>query len=273
MTTPIETYDGILVKREDLCFDAPAPPFSKLRGLMVHLKKQKQLGITTIGYVETSISMAGWGVAWACELLGLHAVIFNPVYKNETCKTLLSHRKQWKKFNAQIIDLTAGRTKVNWYIARKILIKDYPNSILLPLGLSLSETVEETSKVVIETFSDINVNSLVICVGSGTISSGVWRGLDKIKWKGTIHGVMCTTGNKNAKLKRIEHKSGVSNSGMFKSPTEFHIIDPGWEYTEEATVSLPPFPCNRFYDRKAWQWLIENRSEVKEPILFWNIGH
>ena len=67
--TPVESHtlpDGtsVLVKHEDLCFAEPAPPFSKLRGLVEHLQKIKRdkPTITHIAYVESAVSMAGW--AW-----------------------------------------------------------------------------------------------------------------------------------------------------------------------------------------------------------------
>jgi hypothetical protein len=34
----------------------------------------------------------------------------------------------------------------------------------------------------------------------------------------------------------------------------------------------PPFPCNPYYDLKAWEWLMKNKGQLEEPILFWNIG-
>lgn len=64
--TPIELYNigntPIYVKREDMCAPEGAPPFSKIRGLMKVLKNLKAQGYTHIGYTETSVSMAGWGL-------------------------------------------------------------------------------------------------------------------------------------------------------------------------------------------------------------------
>lgn len=59
--TPIEEYEGIHVKREDLSAPPGAPPFSKIRGLVRHLEKLKKQGFIGAAYVETSVSMAGWG--------------------------------------------------------------------------------------------------------------------------------------------------------------------------------------------------------------------
>ena len=33
-----------------------------------------------------------------------------------------------------------------------------------------------------------------------------------------------------------------------------------------------PFPCNEFWDKKAWYWLEQNIEKFKGDILFWNLG-
>src|SRR5690606_14344341 len=110
--TPIEEYDGIYVKREDLCAPEGVPPFSKIRGLVKHLEKLKREGYIGVSYVETSVSMAGWGVAWACYHLGMKCRIFNPVYK-KSIPLLEFHRQQWERWGAELVDIPAGMAKVN----------------------------------------------------------------------------------------------------------------------------------------------------------------
>jgi hypothetical protein len=57
---------------------------------------------------------------------------------------------------------------------------------------------------------------------------------------------------------------------LFASP-KIHIIDTGAKYEETATVNAP-FPCNAYYDAKAWGWVVQNYAVLKKPVLFWNIG-
>lgn len=268
--TPVEKYiiqdKTIFVKREDLSCVPPGPPFSKMRGLMKVLKGLKQQGITTIGYTETSISMAGWGVAYGCFILGLQCILFDPQYKN-TPPLLSYHRKQWKKFNAKIIPLKAGMAKVNWNISRRELKKE-SNSILLPLGLPFLETIEETTKEVVRTRqAGIDPNTIIVNVGSGTIAAGIIKGFEDKK----VYGIMGRTGNVKKKLLNILKKSSIINQGLFNKTVDFELIDPCWEYTERSEISCP-FPCHPFYDLKAWQWLMENIEKLESPILFWNIG-
>lgn len=272
--TPIETYEvqgqKVYVKREDLCAPEGAPTFSKIRGLIPHLQHLKECGFCTVGYTETSVSMAGWGVAWAGEQLGLKTVIFDPQYKN-TPPLLHYHRKQWSKFsNVVLIPIKAGMAKVNWNISKNILREQYGDkAILLPLGLPLDESVEATACEASNTLNELDFKTVVINVGSGTMTAGIWKGLDKKQ--GLMYGIMGRTGSVYNKLNTIQKKSGKLNSGLFSSNWKLKLVNPGWEYTQMSKYPCP-FPCHPYYDRKAWQWLCENINQLEPPILFWNIG-
>jgi threonine dehydratase len=274
--TPVETYQvggrDVFVKREDLCCPG-GPTFSKVRGIIDHLTALQKTGVQVVGYCETSISMAGWGIAWACEQLSMTAVIYDPQYV-ETCNTLKRHRTMWAKHNATIRSINASMAKVNWYVCKKRLVEEFgPQAVMLPLGLPFEETIQATSQIVIDTLIRLpNIPSVVINVGSGTICAGLWQGLEVLRhFPVTIYGIMGRTGNISYKTIIIEKKAHLYTSGLMRSRTKLKLIDPGWEYTDASTAECP-FPCNKFYDLKAWQWLCENINLLTEPILFWNIG-
>ncbi len=274
--TPVIDYEVgellVNVKREEMCCP-DGPPFSKMRGIVTHMKKLKESGITVVGYTETSISMAGWGIARIGKELGMTVVLFDPQYKN-TPNTLKRHRKQWKQHQAVILPIQAGRGKVNWYISKKILAKQFgPEAILLPLGIPFEETIQETEAEVIRTLNKLpyEINTFVINVGSGTIAAGLWRGVTHRQQWADIYGIMGRTGSMAGKLRDIEKKAKLTTTGLFSEKTKLILEDPGWQYTERS-VQKCPFPCNPFYDLKAWQWLVENIEKLDPPILFWNIG-
>jgi len=273
--TPIEKYTiksrTIYVKREDLCTYPPAPPFSKCRGLAAKMRKLKDEGIETVGYVESSISMAGWGVAWIAQNLGMKAVIFNPQYANQTPSTLKIHRSKWKEFEPDIISIKAGRTSVNLHISKKILFKKYDEktTIMFPTGLPFPETVEETAKEWQRTRKNMKPENTIICIGSGTICAGLLKGMKEED--GKLTGILAYSRNLKLTEKNIWDKSGKKKDGLFKSEIDFKLIDPGWKYTEQSKIDCP-FPCHSYYDLKAWQWMIENVKGLKGIILFWNIG-
>lgn len=269
--TPVERYiiEGheIFVKREDLCAQPPLPPFSKVRGLLKHLEKLKAQGIRTVGYTESSISMAGIGVAAIGRALGLAVVLFDPQYK-ETPKTLLVHRRWWAKFNPVIVPVKAGMVKVNFNISRAILRERYgeETAVMLPLGLPFEETIEETAKEVDRT-PTAQYRTLVVNVGSGTICAGIVRGMEFEN--AHIYGIMGRTGDVTRKRELIIKKSRVFEFPIRKFPLT--IVDPGYQYTQPEDYPCP-FPCHAYYDRKSFRFMMENIDSLEPPILFWNIG-
>ncbi|MBU2249421.1 MAG: PLP-dependent lyase/thiolase [Gammaproteobacteria bacterium] len=278
--TPIKKYQlsagEVFVKREDLACPPPGPPFAKVRGLLPTLTRLKQEGIQTVGYMETTVSMAGWGISYFCKKLdGLKAVIFVPKYTAP--KDNQSYQfKKWKQFGAEIewIDKPT-RMQINFYKARKILTK-YPNSAMLPLGLSFVETTHEVAKQV--ALFNRKYESIVINIGSGTMAAGLLLGLSNLKMDSIVYGIFCAPKDILKMHKKIFAAAKLSNapsSGGFnllkKETVRLNLIDAGYEYTQKEEVECP-FPCNPYYDRKAWAWLLKNYDNLKKPILFWNIG-
>lgn len=281
MTTPIEIYTvnhtEIMVKREDLSYPPPAPPFSKCRGIFAHLSKLKKAGYTTVGYTETAISMAGWGLSWAGKELGLKVVIFDPQYKQPK-DVLLFHRDMWKEFGAEIVPIKSGMAAVNWYISKNLL-KAYPKSIHLPLGLPFQDSIDQTADEVVRTmeYMDAGAVSIVVNIGSGTITAGVLKGVEKyivdndISSRIEVWGIMGRTGSISTKTEKIYKKAGLYNTPLFPHNVTFYVIDPGWSYMDRSNV-VCPFPSHPYYDLKAWEWLVNNLGKLTQPVLFWNIG-
>lgn len=272
--TPIEKYyignKPIYVKREDLASPPDAPTFSKIRGLLPHIKKLKDQGFKHIGYTETTISMAGWGVAWACKFWGLKCIIYEPVYKCDRpdLEVLTKHRDNWIRLGAQVVQIPAGRAKINFYKSKTHLERNYPSSRMLPLGLPLEETIEETAKVANGVRNNNDFECVIVNVGSGTICSGLVRGMRKI----LIYGIMGRTGSVKNKKAQIFQKAGIIGGGGFFGRDSLAIIDPGYQYTEKAKGEAP-FPCHPYYDLKAWNWLVDNIERFNDlKVLFWNIG-
>jgi threonine dehydratase len=273
--TPIEKHHfkgvPVYVKREDLASKPPGPAFSKVRGLLPVLERMKSNGIKRVAYTESAISMAGWGVAWACNEIGLEAIIFDPQFK-KTPALLKYHRAQWIHFGATLIPIPAGRVKTGYYISRKIMRDRYPEGgwELLPLGLPFNETVSAATEEMYTTFSHFKnspIQTVVVAVGSGTVATGVIAGCSSHQ---EIKGVLCRTGSIHRKLKDMERKGLWTVHGL-RNRKKVELIDPGYQYTDPEEIPLP-WPCHKYYDAKAAKWMIDNIHSLKPPILFWNIG-
>lgn len=273
--TPVEQYfigeHPVFVKREDLGALSPAPPFSKCRGLEKHLLHLKEKGIDTVGYAETAISMAGWAVACFAKNLGMKAIIFNPIFVNENIPILDYHRKKWKEFGAKVLDIKGGRAKINFYQGRNILHQMNPKAEMLPLGLRVPESIEETAREFTRTCLSNNFKTVVVPVGSGTICAGI---LKSVKQQGLgwlkVYGI-CTRKESQDKKKLIYQKADYLAGGLMGDPDILELPDVEWEYTDQAKTSCP-FPCHPYYDLKAWMWLKDNIKNLHKPVLFWNIG-
>jgi len=244
--TPVEKHGDIWVKREDLCATPPAPPFSKVRGLYAHLQYlQSRHGITTVGYTETSISMAGWGVAWACADLGLRCIIFDPQYKNPPA-LLRFHRRQWRKFGARLIPLPAGRAMVNYYKSRKIIKEKYgEKGWILPLGLPFPETIQANAREVENTINNWGEPGTIVCnSGSGTMVSGILRGIQDRDID--VYGI-CGRNTKDVRIKRRhilakgpglgEEQEGNSDNRLFKE-REFMSVPEIAKFLDISTTTV-----------------------------------
>lgn len=276
--TPIEKYQvkerDIYVKREDLACLPPGPPFAKVRGLLPVLEELKADGIKTIGYMDTSISMAGWGISYFCKQLGMKAVLYYPQYKDGFKHNQELHLSKWKEFGAEILPIEKpNRMQINFYRARKHLEAKYSKTKMLPLGLTFQETVEKVSKQVIISDRDLLKGTIVSCVGSGAMLAGVLKGCHQVGDRPDCYGILVSDKNDQTMRKKILKMSGLSdNYSLFNGlDLSLSVVNAGYEYTEKEEIDCP-FPCNPYYDRKAWKWLVERINSLKEPILFWNIG-
>lgn len=282
--TPIQEFivlekHKIFVKREDLACSPPGPPFAKVRGLYLVLQKLSKEGITTFGYMETSISMAGWGLSYFCNKMGLKAVIFYPQYKGGEKNNQFFQFKQWKKFKAEILPLEKpNRLMINWYRARKLLKNKYPDAEMLPQGLPFEETIQSVAEEIVKDYKSFqNIKTIVVCIGSGVMYAGILRGISSIenlynvKINLTIFGILVSPKNTKRMRTKIFKMAKVPELGFFSFSGKLKILDKGYQYTSPENQECP-FPCNEYYDRKAWKWLNDNIREIEQPLLFWNIG-
>jgi len=273
--TPWEVYrvDGvpIHVKREDLSCPSPGPSFSKIRGVAAHIAKIKQdKGIIPIGVLDTVHSKAGWGVSYICNRLGMPCVDFYPVYKHERFEdgavALVRHNQVMaQKLGAELYSLPAGRSAILYHKAKKMC--EDGGGYMMPNALKLKESVRETEKEVINyTPKKLVGGTWVISISSGTIAAGVIRGLAGMKRHSELDVVvhMGYSRSLNA-VSKYMHDIG----GAWITNTDF--VDEGFSYKDKIEYEVP-FPCNPYYDLKAWRWTVEEIHTLRQPVIFWNIG-
>lgn len=266
--TPIEKVEGwdrVWVKREDLSSPLPGPSFSKIRGVYARISRRPE---STIGVLDTFHSKAGWAVSYICSILGKQCVNFYPRYK-EDGDSLRPQQEMAKSFGAELHPLTAGRSAILYHRAAKEM--QARGGYLMPNALKLEETVEECANEVHRTAGLKEFEHLVISVSSATIATGVMKGFQQA---GLRPKVWLHKGYDRSTDSMRQYMAHYQPEG-WKFPIE--IIDEGYAYKDQAREGdfrTPPFPCNPYYDLKAWRWLdregIQKMGEGR--ILFWNIG-
>lgn len=294
--TPVEVHTlrgiPIHVKREDLCAPLPGPMFSKMRGVVAHIKARPE---PIIGVLDTLHSKAGWCVSYVCSQLGKQTVNFWPRYKRDPSDGLPREQQQRAAaLGASMIDLPAGRSAVLYHSAKKYLRAHHAadgEAYMMPNALKLPESITENAAEAVRTghFGALpSEGALVISISSGTVAAGVLRGLvDTYKawdcieapanffdsYKVFLH--MGYSRSIDASRAYIEKMSGLT------LPTDRCVfVDEGYGYADRISAeehALIPFPCNPHYDGKAWNWLAKNNvaeqlHEEHGNVVLWNIG-
>jgi len=264
--TPIEHYDDIDVKREDLCLstekdELAMPSLAKLRGAEVYLRKLKENEVYHIGVFDTRVSKAGWGVAGLCNKIGLQCHAYFPLLKGKQIAHQQVMAGAWK---ARLIALKGGRTAILYRQAKKDLEK-LSQSFMLPLGLVCTETVLEVAKISAKL---PKYGTIVVSTGTGTIAAGILAGLTKENMPDKVIGISCGM-NLTKQRKRICDLLAEVGKGKNESILSLMMADRG--YYEPDNIETP-FPAHPYYDKKAWRWLLEHKKLLIKPVLFWNIG-
>ena len=268
-STPIEQHNGIFVKREDLCvvprYREMFPRFSKLRGVYEHLRMIQSRGYRNIGVLDTVHSQAGWGVAATCSMMGLNCINYHPMRKNED--KIRPYQEKSLELGAELIAMEATKSAVLWHRAKKHLAENYDLAYMMPNGLKLHEAYEVNALEAASTIPEcLCKGTWIFSVSTGSIMAGVMKGLNRIC---DIRNIMFVAHMGYSRSEEGLRNYLVDSSGIFNAGIT--IIDEGYQYAD-AVAYPAPFPCNEYYDRKAWKWALENKEMLKTPIVFWNVG-
>lgn len=267
--TPTEDWSkefGLFVKREDLSCPEPGPPFSKTRGVFARVKVREE---KIIGVLDTAHSQAGHAVARACQILGKKCLNFYPVYKKEGTPTKEGHKLRPAQqsaldLGARMKPLQAGRSCILFHAAKKRT--EAIGGYMMPNALKLEESVGETAKEVDRATTNTDFSQIIIPISSGTIAAGVIKGFLDKGWEGKFLIHMGYSRSHEEVVRYLENQSGHSNINLV-------LIDEGFSYKDKAKGSvIPPWPCNVYYDLKAFQWWYGHREDFEGETLFWNIG-
>lgn len=267
--TPIEIHGigyPVHVKRDDLCSPYPGPSFSKIRGVVEHIRNRPE---EVIGVLDTAHSKAGWAVSYVCRHLGKRCVNYWPRRVSEGPNPR-HFQQEAEKNGARLVELKAGRSSVLYHQARKHLRDVIGESYLMPNALKLPESVAANAEEARRTLDNPlmpRTGTVVISISSGTVAAGVMLGLRSAK---DLRFILHMGYSRSQDATRAYIESCAPGTPWDRVT----FVDEGYGYADSAKPSiLPcPFPTNPFYDGKAWRWLTKDAPYFTTPVIFWNIG-
>lgn len=265
--TPIERYaksssygKQIWVKREDLCCPN-GPHLSKMRGIWPHIKHRQE---NLIGVLDTCRSLGGWGTSFCCKLLGKKCINFYPSYTKPRPEGVSQIEAIYH--GATLHPLQAQRSIIMFSKARNLI--EHQDGHMMPNAMKLIETVEYTAEEVLRTNTK-KFDTIAIPIGTGTIASGILKGLEE---KGETPLIILYLGYTRPKKAITRYISQYTNYPWKR----IRIVDDGYQYmTPESRLPdfKTPFPASRHYEKKCINWLDQVPSTtLLGKILFWNIG-
>lgn len=245
---------NILVVRSDLLGDGIIyPPWGKISALKHLIEKEIVDKTKPFAHLAVYGSWSGWALSKICQELGIKFINVYPKsgkYPDGILKKISNN-------GAENYPLKFNVAPVLYSQLKKIAFNN--NWVVLNYGFDNPEYVnfiENQCSDVIKTLGDID--NFIVSSGSGITTLALARACKK-------HGVknlysICVSSEKTIKKKLQETESYVN---IIKSPYGFSDL------MKDYPVD---FPCNRFWDLKAWRWTKENINKLNGTTVFWNLG-
>jgi 1-aminocyclopropane-1-carboxylate deaminase/D-cysteine desulfhydrase-like pyridoxal-dependent ACC family enzyme len=260
--TPVEAWRvgvrSIHVKRDDLFASPPAPPTAKLRGLRALLESFRTRGHRRVGCFEASRSSIGHALAAACaHFCDMECIVVYPDFESRPKSPSILAAEQ---LGAHVVPIRNNILAICQRQAAKLV--EAANALMVPFGCDCPEAVAAVQKEAARLDPALVYGgTVVVPCGSGVTLAGILRGLPTRPHR--VIGVSIGSSPRTI-LKRLA-RHGVSDvAGVeLRAPEKL--------YHEAANVFCP-FPCNEYYDIKAWKVAVGEVEKLREPILFWNIG-
>lgn len=266
--TPIEQYvvNGrtIWVKREDLSTKLPLPPLAKLRGASVLLQNLKNRNINLVANQDTPVSKSGLGIAVICRELGINCILGYPHGQSGIPPSL----KLAQTFGAELYPEQPNYIRINYQQLKRFA--EAKGGYIIPFGVACVESVRAVAEEAATVPEELLSGTLIICVGTGTIVSGVALGLKRLpKIIGVSSGMSAERQMKTIGGLLLE--ANMTAEHFIEFLEKFTLIPPIMPYSERCLIETP-FPAHENYDKKSYKWMRDHIDELAQPILFWDIG-
>jgi len=270
--TPIEEYNGVLYKRDDL--------FRPFQDEMLNGGKVRQAIKLIHKNLELIKSDYHSTVATTCQKDSPQGVIISRVakafdlscfvgYGNLSRKTLEENKIiNQIRFNGGIADSIINQGFDNAITSRLKKLQQEGagnNFYIIKFGIDV-----EHNPIVIDCIADQVKNlpdkleNLVIPTGSGITAGAILRGIKKYKKNiGSIYVVHISGEDRIAKINSIEDNVPYA-----------YIKGTGYKYSQKVKLNVADgFELDYIYEAKAFDWIRHNLDLRQGKTLFWCVGN
>jgi len=277
--TPIERYNNIFYKRDDLYtpFGSDNVNGGKVRQAVqlfdeIHddIRDNHNGGVVTASSVHSPQSAI---IAKVAQEHGFKCIIAVGGTKPDTLYN--HHIMRLSKFYGADIQIVAGHgmtSAIDAGAKKKIIaLNGYK---LIKFAISLESNPEAIFDGVTDQVANIpdELDNLVVPVGSGIQFAGIIRGLKKYnkKVKRIVGVAFCDrTKSINAHLDRFKYEKFPEEVIDFD---DYEIVLTKYPYSKSVWESFDGVVLDDIYEGKAHKWMRENIDTEKEKTCFWIVG-
>lgn len=260
LNTPIETYKigkhEVLVKRDDLMGDNKSlPPWGKMKAIDSILQTmdldRPLMQLNVFG------SWSGWALANLAKKYDCEVHVVHP----KTKKITDDYLEKLDAAGAVVRPIRHNMMRVLYSQTKNMA--DSEGFKLLPYAFNNATYLNHMARRLRNTLEELGpIDNLVVSSGSGVTLTGLTKPFLDLNPKGKVYTV-CVSSEDSIK----KTLNGRSVQG------QIHVVKSPYEFSDTMPKFSTPFPCNQFWDKKAWYWLTENSQILKKKrTLFWNLG-
>jgi 1-aminocyclopropane-1-carboxylate deaminase/D-cysteine desulfhydrase-like pyridoxal-dependent ACC family enzyme len=270
--TPIEEYDSVLFKRDDLFMPFPNERINggKVRqaiNLIYHnldlIRNEYNSKVATSCGIHSPQGMIVSRVAKAYNLgcfVGYGRVLPETLSENKFVKEIFRNNGTAKRIAKQ------GFDKVVTFHLRELRDEGQgKNFFIIKFGIDIDRNpvVNDCIANQVENLPD-NLDNLVIPCGSGITSGAILRGIKKYGKKvKTIYVVHISGEERRNDIRKIED-----------SVPYIYVKGTGYRYGQPVKQTVAEkLELDCIYEAKAYDWMIKHIDSKKERTLFWCVGN
>jgi len=263
--SPIETFDGYLIKRDDMFSLGEIIKGGKVRQCLrivyenLDEIKSKYNGglITGCGLPSPQSTI----VSAVSKYFGLKCVVVSPIYDNSKVDVNRINVSLSHKLGSKIYGV--GNPNPSGYKLDVKKLKDEVGYYEIKFGMN-SESVIDTTSHQVKNIPNELENLVVIC-GSGLNLLGILKGI--VKYKKKVNNVYGITLSKFFDENKKLYYDNLVDKEKYKG--QLHIIRSPYPYQRLLKTDIPF--CDWTYESKAYSFMTEN-IKPSTDTLFWVVG-